>query len=170
MRIARGIQNKVLEAMAMARPVVVTRDALEGIDGAARRREVLLADDGRSLRRRLPAAARPESRGDRAGRPRSACCADYVWAERLRGFDRLLAPAERPDRSLGQSARETIRAKSLTWDPTPSGWSRSGGRWRTARAGSAACSPTGAPGMSFIDGYLDETRPPSARTPPMRGP
>ena len=31
MRIARGIQNKVLEAMAMARPVVLTAAALEGI-------------------------------------------------------------------------------------------------------------------------------------------
>ena len=30
--IARGVQNKVLEAMAMARPVVLTRDAATGID------------------------------------------------------------------------------------------------------------------------------------------
>ena len=32
LRIARGIQNKVLEAMAMARPVVASREAAEGID------------------------------------------------------------------------------------------------------------------------------------------
>ena len=32
MRIARGVQNKVLEAMAMARPVVVTGAAMEGIE------------------------------------------------------------------------------------------------------------------------------------------
>jgi len=32
MRIARGVQNKVLEAMAMAKPVVATRVAVEGID------------------------------------------------------------------------------------------------------------------------------------------
>jgi glycosyltransferase involved in cell wall biosynthesis len=32
LRIARGIQNKVLEAMAMARPVVASRGAFEGID------------------------------------------------------------------------------------------------------------------------------------------
>lgn len=32
LRIARGIQNKVLEAMAMARPVVASRQAAEGID------------------------------------------------------------------------------------------------------------------------------------------
>jgi glycosyltransferase involved in cell wall biosynthesis len=31
LRIARGVQNKVLEGMAMARPVVATRAALEGI-------------------------------------------------------------------------------------------------------------------------------------------
>ncbi len=43
MRIARGIQNKVLEAMAMARPVVLTPDALEGID-ATPGREVILAE------------------------------------------------------------------------------------------------------------------------------
>jgi len=35
LRIARGIQNKVLEAMAMARPVVVTSAAMEGIPGNA---------------------------------------------------------------------------------------------------------------------------------------
>ena len=31
LRVARGVQNKVLEAMAMARPVVATTEALEGI-------------------------------------------------------------------------------------------------------------------------------------------
>lgn len=32
MRVARGVQNKILEAMAMARPVIATRVAVEGID------------------------------------------------------------------------------------------------------------------------------------------
>jgi sugar transferase (PEP-CTERM/EpsH1 system associated) len=35
LRIARGIQNKVLEAMAMAKPLVVTSAAMEGIPGEA---------------------------------------------------------------------------------------------------------------------------------------
>ena len=43
LRIARGIQNKVLEAMAMARPMVVSPQALEGID-AAPGAELLVAD------------------------------------------------------------------------------------------------------------------------------
>jgi sugar transferase (PEP-CTERM/EpsH1 system associated) len=43
LRIARGIQNKVLEAMAMATPVVVSPQALEGID-AEPGTELILAD------------------------------------------------------------------------------------------------------------------------------
>lgn len=43
LRIARGIQNKVLEAMAMARPVVASRLAFEGID-AVPRRDLLVAN------------------------------------------------------------------------------------------------------------------------------
>lgn len=44
MRISRGIQNKVLEGMAMARPVIVTPQALEGID-AVPDKHLLLACD-----------------------------------------------------------------------------------------------------------------------------
>ncbi|MEM6579650.1 MAG: TIGR03087 family PEP-CTERM/XrtA system glycosyltransferase [Pseudomonadota bacterium] len=43
MRIARGVQNKVLEAMSMARPVIVSEKGLEGID-ATDRLEVLVAE------------------------------------------------------------------------------------------------------------------------------
>jgi sugar transferase (PEP-CTERM/EpsH1 system associated) len=43
LRIARGIQNKVLEAMAMGRPVVASPAAFEGID-AAPGRDLLVAD------------------------------------------------------------------------------------------------------------------------------
>lgn len=48
LRVARGVQNKVLEAMAAARPVVATSDAAEGID-AARDAHFLCADDPRTF-------------------------------------------------------------------------------------------------------------------------
>ena len=48
LRIARGIQNKVLEAMAMATPVVVSPQALEGID-AEPGAELVLAQDARGF-------------------------------------------------------------------------------------------------------------------------
>ncbi|MEW6760099.1 MAG: TIGR03087 family PEP-CTERM/XrtA system glycosyltransferase [Pseudomonadota bacterium] len=44
LRIARGIQNKVLEAMAMATPVVVSPQALEGIEAEPGRELVLTQD------------------------------------------------------------------------------------------------------------------------------
>ena len=86
MRIARGIQNKVLEAMAMARPVVVTPDALEGI-GARPGEEVLLAETAEAF-----AAACLDAPGRAAvgAAARQRVLRDYIWAERLRGFDALL--------------------------------------------------------------------------------
>jgi hypothetical protein len=48
LRIARGIQNKVLEAMAMGRPVVASPQAYEGIR-AAPGRELLVGDGAREM-------------------------------------------------------------------------------------------------------------------------
>jgi sugar transferase (PEP-CTERM/EpsH1 system associated) len=88
MRIGRGIQNKVLEAMAMARPVVVTYDALTGID-AIPGQEVLLADTPETFAAACIRAAGPEGRaiGEAA---RRRVLRDYSWSECLRGFDALL--------------------------------------------------------------------------------
>ena len=60
LRIARGIQNKVLEAMAMATPVVVSPQALEGI-AAEPGRELLLAADAQGF---AAAVAQLLARGD----------------------------------------------------------------------------------------------------------
>ncbi len=91
MRIARGIQNKVLEAMAMARPVVVTPDALEGI-GARPGEEVLLAETAEAF---AAACLDAPGRATVGAAARQRVLRDYIWAERLRGFDALLtAPQE----------------------------------------------------------------------------
>jgi sugar transferase (PEP-CTERM/EpsH1 system associated) len=90
LRIARGIQNKVLEAMAMARPVVVTPDALEGIE-AVPGIEVLLADTPDAFAAACLAAAGDAGAAIGAA-ARRRVKRDYVWAERLRGFDPLLTP------------------------------------------------------------------------------
>jgi glycosyltransferase involved in cell wall biosynthesis len=88
MRIARGIQNKVLEAMAMAKPVVVTPDALEGI-AAQPNTEVIVASDVVSFAAGCQLAAGPQGASIGAA-ARRRVLADYVWAERLRDFDPLL--------------------------------------------------------------------------------
>lgn len=51
-RVAQGIQNKVLEAMAMGRPLVVTARALEGIAATAGE-QLLLADDADTMAARI---------------------------------------------------------------------------------------------------------------------
>ncbi len=48
MRVARGIQNKVLEAMAMGKPTLVTSQGIEGID-AEPGEDVVIADSAESL-------------------------------------------------------------------------------------------------------------------------
>ncbi|WP_456432629.1 TIGR03087 family PEP-CTERM/XrtA system glycosyltransferase [Thermosulfuriphilus sp.] len=50
LKLARGIQNKVLEAMAMAKPVVATREAYEGIR-AEPGRHLLVADSSEEFAR-----------------------------------------------------------------------------------------------------------------------
>jgi len=88
----------------MARLVVVSPGALEGID-AVPGEEVLLADDAESFAAACLLALEPEALtiGIAA---RKRVMADYIWSERLRGFDALLdqpvcaepAPEESPSR------------------------------------------------------------------------
>jgi sugar transferase (PEP-CTERM/EpsH1 system associated) len=89
MRIARGIQNKVLEAMSMARPVVLTAGALEGID-AEPGREVILADTTTAFAAACCSLA-GTSRGETIGTAaRARILQDYDWAKTLRRFDASL--------------------------------------------------------------------------------
>ncbi len=92
MRIARGIQNKVLEAMSMGKPVVVTSGALEGIE-AEPGTDVLLADTEVAF---AAACCRLATTGDGAAigaAARTRIVRDYDWSARLRKFDDLLRPA-----------------------------------------------------------------------------
>jgi sugar transferase (PEP-CTERM/EpsH1 system associated) len=88
LRIARGIQNKVLEAMAMARPMVATPQAFEGV--RARPGDDLLVADGAE---RMVAAIGAVLDGAHPGlgaRGRAAVLAGHDWAGTLRRLDALL--------------------------------------------------------------------------------
>lgn len=95
LRVARGIQNKVLEAMAMARPVIASVGASEGLDATPGahllcaascdewRESILKLLDDADARRRL---------GERARRYVEE---HYVWRRRLARFADLLGlPAD----------------------------------------------------------------------------
>jgi len=93
LRVARGIQNKVLEAMSMAKTVVLTPQALEGID-ATPGRDVVLAHDAPSFAAAVCAQlAAPGIVGAAARRLVERA---YGWDARLSTLDALLeTPASR---------------------------------------------------------------------------
>ena len=91
LRVARGIQNKVLEAMAMAQTVLVSPQALEGI-AAAPGRELLLAEDAPQFQAALSQALlAPDAAIGRAAR--AAVEQRYSWDSNLAGVDNLLEAA-----------------------------------------------------------------------------
>lgn len=89
LRTARGIQNKVLEAMAMGRPVIATGAAFEGVRAEAGR-DLLVADDvsgfAASVERVLDGGVPGLGSAARAAMERS-----YAWGSVLARLDRLLA-------------------------------------------------------------------------------
>jgi sugar transferase (PEP-CTERM/EpsH1 system associated) len=88
LRIARGIQNKVLEAMAMAKAVVVSPQALEGID-AKTDHELILANDAAAFISRIAAQlSQPDETLGQAARRRVEQA--YSWNSSLQRVDRLL--------------------------------------------------------------------------------
>ncbi len=90
LRIARGIQNKVLEAMAMSRPVVASPQAFEGIDAEPGRDLMVAAPEAQAaaVSALLADPARAEAIGTAA---RARMEARYAWDARLAPLDAMLA-------------------------------------------------------------------------------
>lgn len=89
LQIARGIQNKVLEAMAMARPVVASAAAAEGIDHAGTIR--VAADAGAQVATIRALLADPADAGRLGAAARAQVVARYAWPARLAVLDALMA-------------------------------------------------------------------------------
>jgi len=93
LRVARGIQNKVLEAMAMAKPVVVSASSAAALS-ARPGVEIEVAETAEGFAAKtlsLLAPARAEEIG-RAARRR--VLADYDWSANLKRFDEALGSDE----------------------------------------------------------------------------
>lgn len=91
LRIARGIQNKVLEAMAMARPVVASPQAAEGIDARNGAHFIIAADvaaEARAVSALLSAPGQAQEMGARA---RARVVDRYDWSRTLGALPDMLA-------------------------------------------------------------------------------
>ena len=89
MQFARGVQNKVLEAMAMEKAVVATPQSLEGLR-AKLEAEVLAASDVDEWRAAIVSLMIDPSRAERLGRAaRSYVESNHRWEDCLGPFARI---------------------------------------------------------------------------------
>lgn len=83
LQIARGIQNKVLEAMAMGRPVVASSGAFAGID-ALPGRDLLVADEAEAQRDAVLTFLNEPEQAEAMGRAaRARMVGHYSWDKQL---------------------------------------------------------------------------------------
>lgn len=90
LRVARGIQNKILEAMAMGRPVVASQSCVEAI-GARNGAELISADDSDEFIREINALLKTPELAVAIGQAgRQWVVKSYSWDAHLSGIDRYL--------------------------------------------------------------------------------
>ena len=111
LRIARGIQNKVLEAMAMGKIVVASSQAMEGIDAVAGQELVVAENESDFVEQivTLLSDGTPRAIGAAARR----CALErYSWKKNLTKIDALIVQAGKdgevraPIRPEGTNVRE----------------------------------------------------------------
>jgi sugar transferase (PEP-CTERM/EpsH1 system associated) len=101
LRIARGTQNKVLEAMAMARPVVATPQAFAGLRAEAGR-DLLVGADATALAA-LACEVLDGQHPALGAAGRAAVERNYVWDATLAGLDTLFPSPAAEAKSLNTS-------------------------------------------------------------------
>ena len=86
LEIARGVQNKVLEAMAMRRPVLVSPEAATGIAARDGIELAIEASDEGLAARALALIAAPQTRGEMGAAARRFVLANQSWPTMLAGL------------------------------------------------------------------------------------
>jgi sugar transferase (PEP-CTERM/EpsH1 system associated) len=90
LRIARGVQNKILEAMAMARPVVASAQAAEGIDARDGVHFLIAEDSDQEAARICDLLAAPERAAKLGAAARARMVERYDWDATLASLPDLL--------------------------------------------------------------------------------
>ena len=97
LKLARGVQNKVLEAMAMARPVVVSAAAATGIDHGG---TILIGEDAAQIADRVVGLlSDPVAAAALGARARARVIEHYGWDATLARLDGIVGLTREPVRS-----------------------------------------------------------------------
>jgi len=92
LRVARGIQNKILEAMAMERPVIASTECATPIDAEVGRELLTAGASGEFVERITDLLAEPERANAIGKAARSRVIARYSWDAHMACIDRYLGP------------------------------------------------------------------------------
>ncbi len=117
LRIARGIQNKVLEAMAMEKIVIASPQAVEGIC-AIRGQELLVANDEADFAHQIIALFQKGPYHNLAHAARTRVLEDYSWKKNLGRIDALLFQRQVASTEEDCSHNLKIRFQSVVDDVT----------------------------------------------------
>jgi sugar transferase (PEP-CTERM/EpsH1 system associated) len=117
LRIARGIQNKVLEAMAMEKIVIASPQALEGIS-AIRGQEVLVANGEGDYVHQIITLFQNGGYRNVAHTARARVLEDYSWKKNLGRIDALLFQSQTTSIDEGWSHDLPIHFPSVADDVT----------------------------------------------------
>lgn len=102
LRIARGIQNKVLESMALGRPTVVTPAGMEGIDAEVGTELAVAQSADDYAHAVIELLNKPQQATQLGEAARERIVGSYQWARHLTRFDRLLEISDKhQDRTQG---------------------------------------------------------------------
>lgn len=93
LRLARGIQNKILEALAMGRPVVAAESCVQAIAPPAHAGLISASDPEAYAMQLENLIATPERAAAEGRAARDFVIAAYGWGAQLRGLDRFLEAA-----------------------------------------------------------------------------
>ena len=91
LRIARGTQNKVLEAMAMAKAVIASQEAAQGVN-AKHGAELIVAKDAAEFITHILSRLSGNNRDDIGDRARECVMRKYSWDANLSRIGRMLDP------------------------------------------------------------------------------
>jgi sugar transferase (PEP-CTERM/EpsH1 system associated) len=116
LRIARGIQNKVLEAMAMEKTVIASPQAMEGINAVPGQELFVAHDEGGFVERIVSLLKNDEADIVRIGRAaRERVLSDYSWDSSLSRLDALMRPSrvsQLPSAPDAASQRRSVKDRA----------------------------------------------------------
>ena len=109
LRVARGVQNKVLEAMAMAKPVVTTMATASGLE-VDYGRDLIIADTPSAMADAVSALLRDSVlRSEHGQAARARMVENYSWDARLKRFDAAFPSL---DASYSSSSADVLAASA----------------------------------------------------------